>query len=162
MDIYNEIDLEDLRGPAQATTIELEVQETQDKAESKGEGDIRGIMPGKTDEELVDLASRHASNLLDYELDFSSVSIPTPVGGWEKNRQDAIDKEAQARHYRAFARQKEGAETASLVIKEMHLLSNSEKGVNGEWSLAFSPVTMLMTSFRPVPRAGAQSDEIVP
>jgi hypothetical protein len=38
MDIYNEIDLEDLRGPAQATTIELEVQDTQDKAESKGEG----------------------------------------------------------------------------------------------------------------------------
>jgi hypothetical protein len=48
-DIYNEIDLEDLRGPAVDTTIRLDVQDKEDATNGDAENPShRGIIAGKT------------------------------------------------------------------------------------------------------------------
>ena len=49
-DIYNEIDMEDLRGPAVDTTIRLDVQEKDDEAEGDEGQVVRGIVSGKSQE----------------------------------------------------------------------------------------------------------------
>lgn len=51
-ELYNEIDLEDLHGPAQDVTIPLNVQDRQSFFEGQGtiEDTSRGIMNGKTEE----------------------------------------------------------------------------------------------------------------
>jgi len=49
-DIYNEIDMEDLRGPAVDTTIRLDVQEKDDEAEGDDGQVVRGIVSGKSQE----------------------------------------------------------------------------------------------------------------
>lgn len=49
-DIYNEIDLEDLRGPAKDTTIRLDVQEKDDETEGDDGQVARGIVSGQTQE----------------------------------------------------------------------------------------------------------------
>ncbi len=57
MNIYNEIDYEELRGPTASSTITLDVQDGQDAMKGEEEGNrMRGIMPGKSDE--VDLFAR--------------------------------------------------------------------------------------------------------
>jgi hypothetical protein len=49
-DIYNEIEYEDLRGPAAAATIALDVQENEE-ATNGDKGDVlRGILPGRSEE----------------------------------------------------------------------------------------------------------------
>ena len=54
-DIYNEIDMEDLRGPAVDTTIRLDVQEKDDEMEGDDEQVVRGIVSGKSQEVCRDL-----------------------------------------------------------------------------------------------------------
>ena len=49
-DIYNEIDMEDLRGPAVDTTIRLDVQEKDDEMEGDDGQVARGIVSGKSQE----------------------------------------------------------------------------------------------------------------
>lgn len=49
MNIYDEIDLEDLRGPAQEQTISLEVQEA-DEAKDGERSIRRGIIPDTSEE----------------------------------------------------------------------------------------------------------------
>lgn len=49
-DIYNEIDLEDLRGPAKDTTIRLDVQEKDDETAGDDSQVARGIVSGQTQE----------------------------------------------------------------------------------------------------------------
>lgn len=49
-DIYNEIDMEDLRGPAVDTTIRLDVQEKDDEMEGDDGQVVRGIVSGKSQE----------------------------------------------------------------------------------------------------------------
>jgi len=49
-DIYNEIDIEDLRGPAVDTTIRLDVQEKDDEMEGDDGQVVRGIVSGKSQE----------------------------------------------------------------------------------------------------------------
>ena len=54
-DIYNEIDMEDLRGPAVDTTIRLDVQEKDDEMEGDDGQVVRGIVSGKSQEVCRDL-----------------------------------------------------------------------------------------------------------
>jgi len=49
-DIYDEIDMEDLRGPAVDTTIRLDVQEKGDEMEGDDGQVVRGIVSGKSQE----------------------------------------------------------------------------------------------------------------
>lgn len=48
MDIYGEIDLEDLHGPAAPQTIALDVQDTESTTERREGAGAKGIIPGKS------------------------------------------------------------------------------------------------------------------
>jgi hypothetical protein len=51
MDIYDEIEYDELRGPEAPSTIPLDVQDDQDMIDGSDEDNVvRGIMPGKSEE----------------------------------------------------------------------------------------------------------------
>jgi transcription initiation factor TFIIH subunit 1 len=146
VNIYDEIDLEDLRGPAVQETITLEVPDP-DRPDGGDSATKRGVLPQKTDEasdmvrggldqpadgqELAALGEEYANTVLGYTPTFGNVSLPTPPGGWEKNRIESGSSAEQAAAFRRFQAQKLGAEAAAQVVKEMHLASNAENAVNG-------------------------------
>ncbi|KAK1924060.1 TFIIH p62 subunit, N-terminal domain-containing protein [Papiliotrema laurentii] len=129
VNIYDEIDLEDLRGPAVQETITLEVPDP-DRPDGGDSATKRGVLPQKTDEELAALGEEYANTVLGYTPTFGNVSLPTPPGGWEKNRIESGSSAEQAAAFRRFQAQKLGAEAAAQVVKEMHLASNAENAVN--------------------------------
>jgi hypothetical protein len=49
-DIYSEIDLEDLHGPAGATTIPLDVQDAESAVTGDEGSSGKGVMPGRSDD----------------------------------------------------------------------------------------------------------------
>jgi hypothetical protein len=154
-DIYDEIDYDELRGPAAVDTISLDVQEVDESANGNGEDRrVRGIIPGKSDEvtlsalhsgltliydqELLEILSGETMRIQAWEPDFRSICIPTPPGGWEKDKQEATDPEKQAAEYHEYSAQREGGITAMTLIKSMHLASNVENNAIGLFILVFS------------------------
>ncbi len=64
-------------------------------------------------------------------MDFLEVALPTPPGGWEKNRLESGNSADQTRAYERFQLQKDAQAAAMQVVKELHLASNAEHAVNG-------------------------------
>lgn len=57
LDIYGEIDLEDLHGPAEPTTIALEVGDADEAVNGDTSGPGKGVINGKTDEVSCNFSS---------------------------------------------------------------------------------------------------------
>ena len=72
------------------------------------------------------------SQVQEYSPDFTSVSLPTPAGGWEKNRLESGGSEHQAKAYERFSSQKNAGEAAASVVKDMNMASNAESAPIGE------------------------------
>lgn len=137
--IYDEIDLEDLRGPAEPETISIQVQDSDEK---EGEAAIRrGIMPGKSNDvratavtppseadqqDLASYADAYTNALLDYAPNLASVSLLPPPGGWEKNRIESGGSAEQARSYERYQAQKLAAEAAGYAVRDLHIAANAE------------------------------------
>ncbi|WWD17076.1 hypothetical protein CI109_101513 [Kwoniella shandongensis] len=126
IDIYNEIDYEDLRGPAQPATITLDVQDAGALADSAGDKEgPAGILPGKTDDELVEIAAASAKTVHNWHPDFSTVCLPNPGAG----RPDADGKVEVTPAYKAFVEQRDAQAAAFYVVKDLHRRSNAENAV---------------------------------
>ncbi|KAK8864616.1 hypothetical protein IAR55_001866 [Kwoniella newhampshirensis] len=122
IDIYNEIDYEDLRGPALSATITLNVQDAGALADSEDKDGPTGILPGKTDEELREIAAGSAQNVHSWHPDFSAVCLPNPGAG----RPNADGKVEVTPAYKAFVEQRDAQAAAFYVVKELHRRSNAE------------------------------------
>ncbi|KAK4688710.1 transcription initiation factor TFIIH subunit 1, partial [Tremellales sp. Uapishka_1] len=128
LDIYGEIELDDLRGPAAPSTIPLDVQNASSLMDAQNDEDdgSRGILPGKTNGELITIAEKQGRQIRSWQLDFSEVSIPTPPGGWASDRAAAEDADEQARQYEKYKIQRDTQAGAMQVVKDMHLAYNAE------------------------------------
>lgn len=142
-DIYNEIDLEDLRGPAQATTFELDVGDADQADGDKEERADRGIILGRSAEELQAYAIQGAERIRNWRIDLNSVSIPTPPGGWEKDRADHHGSAEQARRYEKHQEQKDSGTAAMLVVKDMLVAYNAENASKSKSALLARASTLI-------------------
>ncbi|WVF71377.1 hypothetical protein IAT40_006181 [Kwoniella sp. CBS 6097] len=125
-DLYNEIDLEDLHGPAKETTITLDVQDAADMADKQGNEGPTGVLPGRSEEELRSIASESTSNLSSFIPDFSSVCLPNPGS----TQIDAEGNTEPHPAHKAFATQRDAQAAALLVVKDLHTRANAETAVN--------------------------------
>ncbi|WWC69962.1 uncharacterized protein I206_103906 [Kwoniella pini CBS 10737] len=128
IDLYNEIDLADLHGPAQDTTITLDVQEAGDMADKQGQDGDGGVLPGKTEEELHTIASKSTAILSNFNPDFGAVCLPNP--GFHTTNPDGTASEEMNPAYEAFAEQRDAQAAAYHVIKDLHSRANAEVAVN--------------------------------
>ncbi|ORY26173.1 TFIIH p62 subunit, N-terminal domain-domain-containing protein [Naematelia encephala] len=126
MDIYNEIELEDLRGPAEASTISLQVQDAEKVVDEDDVGATKGILPGRSDEELLSLAMEEQAKLRHWYPDLREVSIPTPPGGWKEDMQSSGQSSEQSARYHAYAAQKDAAVTATSIVSHLYTAANNE------------------------------------
>nr|WRH23628.1 N-terminal domain [Naematelia aurantialba] len=127
MDIYNEIELEDLRGPAEPSTISLEVQDADKVLEEDDGGAAKGILPGRSDEELLALAAAEQAKLRSWHPDLREVSIPTPPGGWKEDMASSGQSSEQSARYHAYAAQKEAAVAATSIVSHLYTDANNER-----------------------------------
>ncbi|RXK39863.1 hypothetical protein M231_02797 [Tremella mesenterica] len=126
VNIYNEIDLEDLHSPAASGTITLRVRDEPNRKDGKE----KGLLPGKTPEELASLAQIETRRILNWTPDLSSVSLQPPAGGWQANRLASTstgDEAQQAEAYEKYAAQRDGQSAAIQVVKDMYVASNLER-----------------------------------
>ncbi|OCF39290.1 transcription initiation factor TFIIH subunit 1 [Kwoniella heveanensis CBS 569] len=126
IDLYNEIDLEDLHGPAKETTITLDVQDAADMADKQGNEGPTGVLPGLSEEELRSIASESTSKLSTFTPDFSSVCLPNPG----TTQIDADGNPEPHPAHKAFAVQRDAQAAALLVVKDLHTRANAETAVN--------------------------------
>lgn len=82
-------------------------------------------------QELVAIAETEIRQIEAWQVDFTEVAIPTPVGGWEKNRVESGNSAEQTRAYERFSAQKDAQAAAMVVVKDLHLASNAENAVSG-------------------------------
>lgn len=80
------------------------------------------------------MAVDQTAKIRSLHVDFSEVSLPTPPGGWSQSQAESGGSREQAEQYERFAAQREGANFAMLVVKELHTASNTENAVNCESS----------------------------
>ncbi|WRT66590.1 uncharacterized protein IL334_003549 [Kwoniella shivajii] len=128
-DLYNEIDLEDLHGPAQETTIALDVQDSDEMADKQGHEDNAGVLTGKTDEEIQEIAAQSTKILSTFTPNFASICLPNP--GYHTTDQDGnpvITDPNPA--YKAFAEQRDAQAAAFHVVKDLHARANAEVAIN--------------------------------
>ncbi|WVQ99485.1 hypothetical protein IAU59_006620 [Kwoniella sp. CBS 9459] len=125
-DLYNEIDLEDLHGPAKETTITLDVQDAADMADKQGSEGPTGVLPGRSEEELRSIAIESTSKLSSFQPDFSSVCLPNPGS----TVTDAEGNTEPHPAHKAFATQRDAQAAALLVVKDLHTRANAETAVN--------------------------------
>ncbi|OCF60893.1 transcription initiation factor TFIIH subunit 1 [Kwoniella mangroviensis CBS 10435] len=129
IDLYNEIDLEDLHGPAQENTIALDVQEAAGEADKQGQEGVVGVLPGKSDEELLSIATESTTNLTHFKPDFASVCLPNP--GFHPVDSDGTTNLNETNPaYQAFAEQRNAQAAAHQVVKDLHVRSNAESAIN--------------------------------
>ncbi|RSH88965.1 RNA polymerase II transcription factor B subunit 1 [Saitozyma podzolica] len=127
-DIYNEIDLEDLHGPAAAQTIPLDVQDTDAVVNGDKETtSAKGVMPGRSAEDLLEIARNEVGRLQNLRVDFSEVSLANPLASGDR---EAVPSPEQVKQTERFAAQRDAQLAAMLVVKELHLASNAENAVN--------------------------------
>ncbi|KAI9639283.1 TFIIH p62 subunit, N-terminal domain-containing protein [Dioszegia hungarica] len=126
LDIYGEIDLEDLHGPAAPQTIALDVQGGDMVAERREGAVAKGIMPGRRNLELVDIASDQALHIRLWNADLSGVSLPNPIS--PQDREMGLSSEQQEAEKR-FAAQRDGVQGAMMAVKGLHRASNAETAI---------------------------------
>ncbi|OWT41200.1 transcription initiation factor TFIIH subunit 1 [Cryptococcus neoformans Bt1] len=123
IDIYEEINLEDLHDPSTTPAIILDVE----NAAVLHEGDDKlaptGVLPGYSDSELLAMAAESASSLRDSVPDFSSVCLANPG--------PFIDNDETQRNpaYGAFAKQRDSQAAALATVKDMWSRANAENAV---------------------------------
>lgn len=118
-DLYEQIDYEDLRAPAAAAPIPLEVQ---DSTVAKDDS-ARGILPGRSDADLLAMASAEARAIGSWHADFGSVSLANPANPHDGGETDEA-------HAKAFAYQRDAQFLATRVVRAMHQASNAEDAVH--------------------------------
>nr|XP_018262956.1 transcription initiation factor TFIIH subunit 1 [Kwoniella dejecticola CBS 10117]OBR85114.1 transcription initiation factor TFIIH subunit 1 [Kwoniella dejecticola CBS 10117] len=128
IDLYNEIDLADLHGPAQDNTITLDVQEAGDMADKHGQEGAGGVLPGKSDEEIRSIASKSTAILSNFEPDFQAVCLPNP--GFHLLNPDGTPSEQVNPAHEAFSEQRDAQAAAYYVIKDLHTRANAEVAIN--------------------------------
>lgn len=123
IDIYEEINLEDLHDPSTTPAIILDVE----NAAVLHEGDDKlaptGVLPGYSDSELLAMAAESASSLRNSVPDFSSVCLANPG--------PFIDNDETQRNpaYGAFAKQRDSQAAALATVKDMWSRANAENAV---------------------------------
>ena len=84
----------------------------------------------KAAQELLALASEEARRLDSWTINFTSISLPTPLGGWEKDRLESGGSAEQAERYNRHQAQKDAGTAAMSVVREMYTASNAENATN--------------------------------
>jgi len=147
-DIYNEIDLEDLRGPAVDTTIRLDVQDKEDETNGDANNPTnRGIISGKTaevstpllvlncieltEQELIEMTKSQLTSTQSLQLDFASVSVPNPLALRDQPKDAPPTPEEQVALDK-FHYQRDSGILAMGIVKDLHLASNAENLELGE------------------------------
>ncbi|WVW84245.1 hypothetical protein I302_106275 [Kwoniella bestiolae CBS 10118] len=129
IDLYNEIDLEDLHGPAQENTIALDVQEAGEMADKQGQEGDAGVLPGRSDEELLAIATDSTNDLSTFTPNFAGICLPNP-GAYTLDA-DGTTRTTEANPaYQAFAEQRDAQAAAYHVVKDLHDRANAEVAVN--------------------------------
>ncbi|WWC89097.1 uncharacterized protein L201_004015 [Kwoniella dendrophila CBS 6074] len=126
IDLYNEIDLPDLRGPAQDNTITLDVQEASEMADKQGEEGDSGVLPGKSEEEIHAIATESTKILQNFKPNFSVICLPNP--GHHTTESDGTTEVNP--EYQAFAEQRDAQAAAYHVVKDLHVRANAEVAIN--------------------------------
>lgn len=118
-DLMDQIDFEDLHAPEAPAVIPLDVAET---VVNDGKGGPRGILPGRSDANLLALADAEAVRLRGWKADFASVCLPNPdpASGGPGPGSEAYD---------AFAFQRDAQFVAQRVVRDMHVASILEDAV---------------------------------
>ncbi|WVR06807.1 hypothetical protein IAU60_003843 [Kwoniella sp. DSM 27419] len=125
-DLYSEIDLPDLHGPAPEATIALDVQDAADMADKQGVQGPSGVLPGRSDEELRAIASESTAKLAHFKPDFVAVCLPNP-GGMQETADGQLEPNPL---HKAFSVQRDAQAAALLVVKDLHVRSSAENAVN--------------------------------
>lgn len=137
-DIYNEIELEDLRGPAVDNTIRLDVQDQDDWLDEE-DSVARGIILGKTPDELLSITQDHLESTRSLEVEFTNVCVPNPITLRPPEMVDRPPTEEEQPALDFFHHQRDASMFAINVVKDLHLASNAENADHGEFpSAAFS------------------------
>jgi hypothetical protein len=69
--------------------------------------------------------------LQNLRVDFSEVSLANPLASGDR---EAVPSPEQVKQTERFAAQRDAQLAAMLVVKELHLASNAENAVNGEFT----------------------------
>ncbi|WVO17333.1 hypothetical protein L204_105025 [Cryptococcus depauperatus] len=123
INIYNEIELEDLHGPAGPSTITLDVQDTSALHDSRDRDGPSGIMPDLPESKLLAMARESILQVINYTPDFSKVCMSNPgpyIDGDESKKNPA---------YEPFAKQRDGQAGAMVVIKDLWTRANAENAI---------------------------------
>jgi transcription initiation factor TFIIH subunit 1 len=117
-ELLEQIDMTDLHAPAAPAVIPLEVG----SAASDDKGGPRGILPGRSDADLLAMADAEAARIAAWDADFASVCLPNPDPS--KGGPGPGTKE-----YDAYAYQRDTQFVAQRVVRDMHMASNAEDAV---------------------------------
>lgn len=127
-DLMDQIDFADLHAPAAPSVIPLDVAEA---VVDDGKGGPRGILPGRSDADLLALADAEAARVGRWKADFATVCLPNPdpaSGGPGPGTET----------YDAFAFQRDAQFVAQRVVRDMHVASNLEDAVYRESTFPLS------------------------
>lgn len=120
-ELLEQIDMSDLYAPAAPAVIPLEVA----NATPDDKGGPRGILPGRSDADLLAMADKEAAQIARWDADFASVCLPNPdpaKGGPGPGTSE----------YDAYAYQRDAQFVAQRVVRDMHNASNAEDAVYRE------------------------------
>lgn len=112
--------------PAAPAQIALEVADADKEAEKDASN---GILLGKTDDQLRDLADAEVARVQKWDVNFGEVSLPNPSHGPTTG---GPPPEELRPLYDQFNFQREAQALAMKVVRDMHLASNKEEEVYGE------------------------------
>ncbi|KAL7419067.1 RNA polymerase II transcription factor B subunit 1 [Cryptotrichosporon argae] len=123
--LYAEIEYEDLRGPAQAPVIPLDVADSAIQDDDQDDS-TRGVMPRKSDEELAPIVAEEASRIAGWSLDFSAVCLPNPINPHNEHPPPPALAGADTS---AFTYQRDAQAMARNVVRDLHVAANAEEAV---------------------------------